>query len=97
MFWKESHKSESFKLPKFLQQICQSNLGKDFNRVMSSRGVKSDKKENILKMLRPHMKERSRSFGIAWRSIMLISLMNETNVNIVEKHFVEVSGNFLNL
>ena len=49
MFWKESHKSESFKLPKFLQQICQSNLGKDFNRVMSSRGVKSDKKENILK------------------------------------------------
>ena len=97
MFWKESHKSESFKLPKFLQKISQSNLGKEINRVISSRGVKSDKKENILKMLRPHMKERSRSFGIAWRSIMLISLMNETNVNIVEKHFVEVSGNFLNL
>ena len=80
-----------------MQKIGQSNLGKDFNRVMSSRGVKSDTKENILKVLRPYMKERSRSFGIAWKLMMLISLMNETNVNIIEKHFVEVSGNFLNL
>ena len=62
MFWKESHKSESFKLPKVLQKKCERNLGKDFNRVMSSRGVRSDKKENIIKVLRPHVKERSRSF-----------------------------------
>ena len=30
---------------------------------MSPRGVKSDKKDNIIKVLCPHMKERSRTFG----------------------------------
>ena len=45
-----------------MQKKCERNLGKDFNRVMSSRGVRSDKKENIIKVLRPHVKERSRSF-----------------------------------
>ena len=44
MFWKESHKSESFKSSKFLQKKYERNIGKDFNRVMSPRGVKPDKK-----------------------------------------------------
>ena len=33
MFWKESHKSESFRSSKFLQKKYQRNIGKDFNRV----------------------------------------------------------------
>ena len=62
MFWKESHKSERFKSLKFLQKRYERNIGKDFNRVMSPRGLKPDKKENIIKVLCLHMKERSRSF-----------------------------------
>ena len=59
MFWKESHKSESFKSSKFLQKKYERDIGKDFNRVMSPRGVKPDQQENI-KVLCPHMKERRR-------------------------------------
>ena len=59
MFWNESHRSESFKSPTFLQKKYERNIGKDFNRVMSPLGVKPDKKENIITVLCPHMKERS--------------------------------------
>ena len=59
MFWKESHKSESFKSSKFLQKKYERDIGKDFNRVMSPRGVKPDQQENI-KVLCLHMKERRR-------------------------------------
>ena len=36
MFWKESHKSESFKSSKFLQKKCERNIGKKINRVLTS-------------------------------------------------------------
>ena len=62
MFWKVSHKLESSKSSKVLQKKYERNIGKDFNRVVSPRGVKTGKKENIIKVLCPHMKERSSSF-----------------------------------
>ena len=43
MFWKKSRKSESFKLCKFFQNKYERNIGKDFNGVMSPRGVKPRK------------------------------------------------------
>ena len=77
MFWKESHKSESFKSSKFLQKKYKRNIEKDFNRVMSPRGVKPDKKENI-KVLCPHMKERSRSF---WHNLEV----NDASVDLIDE------------
>ena len=78
MFWKESHESESFRSSKFLQKKYERNIGKDFNRVMSSQGVKPDKKENIMKVLCPHMKERSRSF---WHNLKV----NNASVNLIDE------------
>ena len=75
---KESHKLESFKSSKFLQKKYERNIGKDFNRVMSSQGVKPDKKENIMKVLCPHMKERSRSF---WHNLKV----NNASVNLIDE------------
>ena len=78
MFWKESHKSESFKSPNFLQKKYERNIGKDFNRVMPPRGVKSDKKENMMKVLCPLMKERSRSF---WHNLEV----NDASVDLIDE------------
>ena len=78
MFWKESHKSESFRSSKFLQKKYARNVGKDFNCDMSPRGVKPDKKENIIKVLCPHMKERSRSF---WYNLEV----NDASVDIIDE------------
>ena len=99
MFWKESHKSEKFKSSTFFQKRCERNIGKDFNRVMSPRGVKPDKKENIIKVLCPHMKERSKSF---WHNLEVndtfVDLIDERDeCEVVENHFIEISSNFLNL
>ena len=76
MFWKESHELESFRSSKFLQKKYERNIGKDFNSVMSPRGVKPDKKENIIKVLCPHMKERSRSF---WHNVKV----NDPSVDFI--------------
>ena len=80
MFWKESHKSENFKSSKFLERKYERNIGKDFNEVMSPRGVKPDKKENIIKVLCPHMKKRGRSF---WHNLKVndgfVDLIDERN------------------
>ena len=76
MFWNESHRSESFKSPTFLQKKYERNIGKDFNRVMSPLGVKPDKKENIIKVLCPHMKERSWSF---WHNVKV----NDPSVDFI--------------
>ena len=78
MLWKESHKSESFKSSTFLQENYERNIGKEFNRVMSPRGVKPDKKENIIKVLCPHMKERSRPF---WHNLEV----NDASVDLIDK------------
>ena len=78
MFWKESHKSESFKSSNFLQKKYERNIGKDFNRVMPPRGVKSDKKENMMKVLCPLMKERSRSF---WHNLEV----NDASVDLIDE------------
>ena len=89
LFWKESHKLESFKSSKILKKNYERNIGKDFNRVMSPRGVKPDKKENIIKVLFPHMKKRSRSF---WHNLEI----NDASVDLTDERN-EVSSNFLNL
>ena len=78
MFWKESHKSESFKSSKFLQKKYERNIGKYFNRVMPPRGVKPDKKENMIKVLCPHMKERSGSF---WHNLEV----NDASVDLIDE------------
>ena len=78
MFWKESHKSERFKSLKFLQKRYERNIGKDFNRVMSPRGLKPDKKENIIKVLCLHMKERSRSF---WHNLEV----NDASADLIDE------------
>ena len=78
MFWKESHKLESFKSSKFLQKKYERNIGKDFNRVMPPRGVKPDKKENIIEVLCPHMKERKGSF---WRNLEV----NDASVDLIDE------------
>ena len=78
IFWKKSHKSESFTSFKLLQKKYERNIGKDFNRVLSPRGVKPDKKENITKGLYPHMKERIRSF---WHNVD----GNDASVDLIDE------------
>ena len=78
IFWKKSHKSESFTSFKLLQKKYERNIGKDFNRVLSPRGVKPDKKENITKGLYPHMKERIRSF---WHNVE----GNDASVDLIDE------------
>ena len=51
---------------------------KDFKRIMSARGVKPDQKENIIKVLCPHMKERSRSF---WHNLEV----NNASFDLIHK------------
>ena len=45
---------------------------------MSPRGVKLDKKEKIMKVLCPHMKERSRSF---WHNLEV----NDASVDLIDE------------
>ena len=45
---------------------------------MSPRGGKPDKKENIIKVLYPHMKERSRSF---WHNLEV----NDASVDLTDE------------
>ena len=68
MFWTESHKSESFKSSRFLQKKYKRNVGKE----------NPDKKENSMKMLCPHMKERTRSF---WHNLEV----NDASVDLIDE------------
>ena len=63
MFWKGNHSDFEFESALFLQKKYEKNIGKNlFTQCKENRGVKTSKKENIIKVLCPHMKERSRQF-----------------------------------
>ena len=78
MFWEESHKPQSFKSSKFLWKKYERYIWKDFNRVMSPRGEKPHNRENIIKVLCPHMKERSISF---WHNLEV----NDASVDLIDE------------
>ena len=53
------------------------NIRKDFNRIVSPHGLKPDKKENIIKVLCPYLKERSRPF---WHNLEV----NDAPVDLID-------------
>ena len=59
IYWKNDHHDNSFKSSKFLQKKYEKSINNEFNRNTENRGVKPSKKENIIKVLCPHMKARS--------------------------------------
>ena len=62
MFWKTSYAEENFKSSRFLQRKDEKNNGKDFGRNKENRGVKPAKKNKIIEILCPRMKERNQHF-----------------------------------
>jgi len=76
MFWKTSYAEKEFKSSRFLQTKHEKNIGKDFERNKQNRGVKPEKKDNIIEALCPHMKERSRQF---WHQLAI----NEASVDLI--------------
>ena len=77
IYWKNNHRDNNFKSSRFLQKKYEKSIEKEFSRNIENRGVKSSKKENIIKVLCPHMKERSSPFWNAlhvnYASVDLIS------------------------
>ena len=61
MFWKEEYQQENFKRAQFLQNKYQKENIEFASRV-KPRGVRTDKKHNIIEKLCPHMKENRREF-----------------------------------
>ena len=67
MFWKCSYLDTDFKCARFLQRTYEKKIGaNEFTQCKQNRGVKPNKKENIVDVLCPHMKERSRNF---WKNL----------------------------
>ena len=64
IYWKNNHRDNNFKSSRFLQKKYEKSIEKEFSRNTENRGVKPSKKENIIKVLCPHMKERSPHFGM---------------------------------
>ncbi len=77
MFWKVNHSDKKFNSSLFLQKKYVTDIGRNnFVQCVENRGVKSSKKENIIEVLCPHMKERSKSF---WQNLFV----NESSVDLV--------------
>ena len=67
MFWKCSYLDTDFKCARFLQRTYEKKIGaNEFTQCKQNRAVKPNKKENIVDVLCPHMKERSRNF---WKNL----------------------------
>ena len=62
MFWKTNYAEENFKSSRFLQRKYLKIIGKELERNKENRGVKPAKKDKIIEVISPHMKERSRHF-----------------------------------
>ena len=62
MFWKTSHTQKEFYSSQFLQRKLIKSLGNDFQRTEKPGGVSICKKEYIVTMLCPHLKETRQLF-----------------------------------
>ena len=66
MFWKTSHTQEEFYSSQYLQRKLIKSLRNDFQRIQNPRGVNTCKKEDIVTMLCPHLKESQQLF---WQNL----------------------------
>ena len=67
MFWKCSYLDTDFKCAQFLQRTYEKKIcANEFTQCKQNRGVKPNKKENIVHVLCPQVKERSRNF---WKNL----------------------------
>ena len=78
IYWKNDHRDNNFKSSRFLQKKYEKSIEKEFSRNTENRGVKPSKKENIIKVLCPHMKERSRPF---WNALHV----NDASVDLISE------------
>ena len=78
IYWKNNHHDNNFKSSRFLQKKYEKSIEKEFSRNTENRGVKQSKKENLIKVLCPHMKERIRPF---WNALHV----NDASVNLISK------------
>ena len=78
IYWKNDHRDNNFKSSRFLQKKYEKSIEKEFSRNTENRGVKPSKNENIIKVLCPHMKERSRPF---WNALHV----NDASVDLISE------------
>ena len=76
MFWKTSHNQTDLQSALFLQKKYAKDIGNDFQCNDRTRGVYSEKKENIVKLLCPHMKIQRQTF---WYELVI----NDTSVDLI--------------
>ena len=62
IYWKNDHRDNNFKPSRVLKKKYEKSIEKESSRNTENRGIKPSKKENIIKLLCPHMKEISRPF-----------------------------------
>ena len=75
IYWKNDHRDNNFESSRFLQKKYEKSIEKKLSRNTENRGVKPSKKENI-KVLCPHMKERSHPF---WNALHV----NDASVDLI--------------
>ena len=78
IYWKNDHRDNNFKSSRFLQKKYERSIEKEFSRNTENSGVKPSKKENIIQVLCPHMKGRSRSF---WNALHV----NDASVDLISE------------
>ena len=64
IFWKKSHNDTEFHSSKFLQKKALKSLCQSFLRKYKPRGITTAKKENIIKVIFPHLNENRKQFWL---------------------------------